>query len=196
MRILAVRHTTPDVAPGECYGQRDVPVATSWESEFNQVCRALTPQLQTPAPLIVTSPLSRCRKLADYLAISLGADRPSRDRRPRSRVVVDPDAAELSFGSWEGLRWDEIPEAELKPWMDDWKHCAAGASGSDGESLPELLLRVQGMMSRYAAEDEMILVTHAGVIRSLAHLLGGISLEDAWQLSLEYGGIREFVDRK
>lgn len=48
MDIYLIRHTTPDVPPGTCYGQSDVDVAASFMDEFS----ALHPKLKhLPEPM-------------------------------------------------------------------------------------------------------------------------------------------------
>ena len=64
MAIFLVRHTAPDIKPGIIYAATNVPVH---EGEFKRVIPLLNAALPENA-LIVTSPLSRCRRLADFLA--------------------------------------------------------------------------------------------------------------------------------
>ena len=52
-KIVWVRHTTPDVIPGTCYGQTDVPLKASFEEEAlrcagQTACRVLRLQGSCP----------------------------------------------------------------------------------------------------------------------------------------------------
>ena len=60
---MLLRHTTPAVAEGTCYGRLDLPLAESFDTEFEALKAAL------PAfGRLVSSPLARCRQLAEQLA--------------------------------------------------------------------------------------------------------------------------------
>jgi alpha-ribazole phosphatase len=63
MEIYLIRHTTPQVESGTCYGQADLDVTETFELEASII------QQHLPAHItqVHSSPLQRCRKLADYL---------------------------------------------------------------------------------------------------------------------------------
>ena len=60
-KIVWVRHTAPDVIPGTCYGQTDVPLKASFEEEASKCAAQLKKYSFQKA---YTSPLSRCTRLA------------------------------------------------------------------------------------------------------------------------------------
>ena len=110
MAIYLVRHTAPDIKPGIMYGASNVPVHAA---EFNRqmpVIDALLPQ----DALVFTSPLSRCRRLADFLSMK-GSGR---------TVIIDPRFIERDLGSWTGKQWEDIPRKEAKAfdanYLDHW----------------------------------------------------------------------------
>ena len=82
MAIFLVRHTAPDIKPGICYGATNVPVH---EAEFARVIPLIDAALPETA-LIVTSPLTRCRRLADFLAMSHNGRQVILDRSEERRV--------------------------------------------------------------------------------------------------------------
>ena len=61
--LYLIRHTTPRIASGLCYGQLDIDVADSFEEEARNVLRYLP-----PLELIIASPLQRTYRLAEHLA--------------------------------------------------------------------------------------------------------------------------------
>ena len=56
MLIHIIRHTTPDIAKGICYGQTDLALASSFYEERE----LLTSKLLDSYDAIYTSPLQRC----------------------------------------------------------------------------------------------------------------------------------------
>ncbi|MDE7397095.1 MAG: histidine phosphatase family protein, partial [Muribaculum sp.] len=81
MKLTLVRHTTPDVARGTCYGWTDLPVASSFSEEAAVVKESLDVARYSR---IYSSPLSRCRELARYCC-------GERD------VILDADLREMNF---------------------------------------------------------------------------------------------------
>ena len=77
MAIYLVRHTAPNIKPGIIYAATNVPVH---DGEFKRVIPLLDAALPESA-LIVTSPLTRCRRLADFLAMN-------RDGSSNERMVI------------------------------------------------------------------------------------------------------------
>lgn len=166
MGVTLVRHTTPDVAPGICYGRTDLDVAASFPAEAAIVAAAL------PAfARVVTSPLMRCAKLADYLGQSSGL-----------APIKDPRLSEMDFGAWEGRAWTDIPRTELDGWAADFLH----ARPHGGESIAMLRARTLEAMGEWLQGGEhTLVVTHAGVIRSA--LSNGDAVE-GFSAQIDFGG--------
>ncbi len=163
-----MRHLRPAVAEGICYGVTDLDLAEGHEAALEGLLERL------PAiTAIATSPLRRCRILAEAIAARHGVT-----------ARADPRLMEMDFGAWEGLAWNEIPRAELDAWAADfWNARAHG-----GESVAQLQARTRAALAEYrAAPGHHLLVTHAGVIK--AALATGPRAED-WPAALAFG---EFV---
>lgn len=168
MEVYLIRHTTPDVAAGICYGQSDLPLAVGYQSELAHTQSLLPESFDS----IYSSPLLRCKTLA----IELEGD-----------AIFDPRLKELNFGEWELKAWKEIPEDQLNPWMEDFVQ----SSPPDGESYQQLYDRVmlfwEGLIKN--EQEKIAIVSHAGVIRAfLSHLLG-MDLKDSFKLQLDYGSV-------
>jgi alpha-ribazole phosphatase len=147
MALTLLRHTTPAIASGVCYGMTDLDVAETFAEEASAVLDALT-----PPDRIVTSPLTRCRKLAEHVAQSHALP-----------VTVDDRLREMDFGTWEGLPWAEIPRAELDHWATDFLH----ARPHGGESVAMLTARVREALAEWDDhQSHALIVTHAGVIKA------------------------------
>jgi alpha-ribazole phosphatase len=162
--LILLRHTRPVGSDGTCYGTTDLPPGPDLANE----ARRLAAQLP-PVARIVTSPLVRCARLAERLAVARGLE-VGRDARLR----------ELHFGSWEGLPWDRVPRAELDLWAADLLH----ARPHGGETVAEMAARVAAALEDHGAPGTLI-VTHMGVIRAA---LAGAGQDGAWEAKVAFGG--------
>jgi alpha-ribazole phosphatase len=169
--LTLVRHTTPDIAPGVCYGQLDVGLAASFPEEAAQALRWVP-----HTDLIVASPLTRAARLAEYLA-----------QAHQSALRLDPRLMEKHFGAWEGRAWDSIARAELDAWAAD----LMGYAPPGGESARHLMSRTEMLMRDLAQlpHDQIALVAHAGVLRAILARLGGIPLAATLAWDLPYGAV-------
>ena len=129
MRLILVRHTRPAVPENVCYGATDLDVASMFEEEAARVIEALPPPER-----LVTSPLRRCRLLAERISAA--------------RVLVPVIDARLRR---DGLRRmggrivGSIPRAELDAWAADFLH----ARPHGGESVHMLRERAGAAVDDY-----------------------------------------------
>ncbi|MEO1000762.1 MAG: histidine phosphatase family protein, partial [Pseudomonadota bacterium] len=127
MGLTLIRHTTPEVPPGTCYGQTDLDLKPGFAEEAEAVLAALP-----PAERLITSPLRRCARLAERIGAARGL-----------LPVPEPRLMEMDFGRWEGVPWDRIPRAELDAWAADFDH----ARPHGGESVAIFAARVEAALS-------------------------------------------------
>ena len=167
MPLYLIRHTRVGCPPGLCYGQLDVPLAASFAKESQAIRDELAREFPNGLPPVWSSPSRRCRALADVLG------EPYR---------IDARLMELNFGAWEGRSWAELDSPEARHWGDHWQ----SAAPPGGESLPELLARLRAFLAEIETGD-VLLITHAGPIRALHHLLLGEPLETAFRRPVGYG---------
>ena len=159
-----MRHPRPQVADGICYGRSDLPLA-----EEAATCAArLRPLLPEGAP-VFSSPLARCRHLAEAL---------------HPAPIFDERLREADFGHWEMQPWDAIDRAALDAWAADPLHYA----GHGGESVAQLQARaVECARAIAACHEEAVLVVHAGIMKVLAGALAGIPAPEWFGFSFAYG---------
>lgn len=168
MRVILLRHTRTLGAEDRCIGRTDLRLADTFEAEAAAILMALPPVRR-----IVTSPLSRCTRLAELIA-----------RERRLPVAVEPRLAEMSFGRWDGLPWDEVPRAEVDAWAADLHN----ARPHGGESVAELAARVAAALVNLGDGD--LVVTHNGVIRAA---LAAAGREGAWEARVPFGSFVEIA---
>jgi alpha-ribazole phosphatase len=167
MELFVIRHTSVSGTSGLCYGQSEVPLADSFDAETAILLQAFS----EPADVIFTSPLERCRRLAERL--------------PAAKRISDDRLKEVFFGEWEGRQWDELPEADVRAWADDFVY----ARPPGGESLISLAARAADFLEELRGQPykRVAVVTHAGFVRCVwAHLLG-IPLSHIFRLDIPYG---------
>ena len=171
MDIYLVRHTTPDVATGVCYGQSDLDVTGSFDIEAQRVRDKIGFLKQQPP--VYASPLQRCAKLANYLA--------------GDNFTTERGLMELDFGDWEMKRWAELPKEEVNHWMADYVNLASPG----GESFQQLKDRVASaidtLVQKHIDEPALLLVVHAGTIRCALSALLEVPLNEVFRYGLDYG---------
>ena len=162
MKLLLIRHTSVDVRPGVCYGASDVPLRDSFCKEAALVKTRLSGYQIDQA---FTSPLSRCKRLAD------------------SRLV------ERNFGAWEGLEYTRIDDPQLQLWYADFVHTRA----TEGESFMDVVGRAKAFLDELKEATPplhtLALFTHGGVITALRFLVEHCSLDHIFDLQVPYGTV-------
>ncbi len=172
MRTLyLIRHTTPDIAPGICYGQLDIGVSAGFGEEAVNVLNWL-PSLD----LIITSPLLRTRKLAEFLA-----------QAHRCEARCEARLMEKHFGAWEGRAWDNIERGEI----DAWAANIIGHTPSGGESAQQLMQRVEDFLLDLAQlpQQSIALIAHAGPIRAILAQFADVPLTNTLNWQIDYGAV-------
>ena len=93
--IYLIRHTTPQVEKGVCYGFTDVEVASSFDDELKEVKRKLR---GIQFSHLYSSPLNRCRQLAENLD---------------KNIIFDNRLKELNFGQMEMIAYSKMDQEWL-----------------------------------------------------------------------------------
>lgn len=169
--LYLIRHTTPHIAPGTCYGQLDIGVAGSFVEEAHEVLRWLP-----PLELIITSPLQRSRRLAEHL-----------NQAQHCELRSDPRLMEKHFGAWEGKAWNDIARNEIDAWAAD----VSGYAPPGGESAQQLMQRMQILLRDVVQlpQQSIALITHGGSIRALLAQIGDVPLADTLSWEMGYGAV-------
>lgn len=169
--LYLIRHTTPQITAGICYGQTDVDVSGGFAEEASRVSAYLP-----PLDLIISSPLLRCQRLADFLA-----------QAQRCEMRCDSRLMEMHFGKWEGNAWHDIAREEIDAWSADTLHYAP----PNGESAQQMTLRMQSMLRDVARlpQRHIALAAHGGSIRAALALLANIPLVQTLSWQIDYGAV-------
>ncbi len=173
MEIYLVRHTETSCEKGICYGQSDVGLAEPFEFAFENILS----QLPSEA-IIFSSPLKRCVALAKHIQNNIKTISYHEDER----------LMEMNFGDWEMKNWNDILPEQLNPWMEDFVNIPA----SNGESFVKLHKRIGDFLSNLASKENnkpIIVVCHAGTIRSILCHHTNLPLKDAFQNKVDFGEV-------
>ncbi|MBO6816081.1 MAG: histidine phosphatase family protein [Rhizobiaceae bacterium] len=156
--MIFLRHPTPDVETGMCYGRTDLDIA---EIGHGQIERAM--ELTPRVTRILASPAIRCRQLATRLA-----------ERDGLEVQFDERLWEMNMGEFEGMMWADIDRRKSEVWFaDPMNHPTPG-----GESFADVQTRV--LKALEAAHMETAIVCHAGVIRATQMAWEGKSFREVF----------------
>lgn len=180
MEIYLIRHTTPGVAKGVCYGQADLDVTETFFSEAATIQQYLPARIEA----VYSSPLQRCKRLAEHLFTG-------------HAIQLQDDLKEINCGKWELQAWDQIPKSEIDPWMNDLINVRIPG----GESYQDVFDRVGHWFKKIITEQQhkenlagTVIVAHGGVIRSILSHITHTPLLDSFKVfSLHYGCVIKIV---
>jgi alpha-ribazole phosphatase len=161
VQIFLIRHPRPLVEDGVCYGQLDVGI-----DDPQPIAARLRSLLPGKVP-VISSPLQRARRLAEVL---------------HPQPQLDARLMEISFGDWEGRRWDDIDCTLLDAWAADVLHFTPPS----GESAAMLQARAVECAAALTGAA-MALVTHSGVMRALLGHWLKLPVGEWSQLKFEFG---------
>jgi probable phosphoglycerate mutase len=117
---------------------------------------------------VYTSPLSRCREMADAVG-----------RRLDVAVTVEAGLREIDHGEWDGRNEDEIaremPDAYRK--YDLHPSYLAAPGGENGYQVAARALPVVGRITEAHPDGRVLIVSHKATIRIMACCLLGIDVD-------------------
>ena len=171
MKLYLTRHTSVDVPKSICYGQTDVPLKDSFESEADIVKQRLN---KIQADAVFSSPLSRCVRLALHCGYE--------DAKLYDRLK------ELNFGDWEMQEWEKVEGND--EWFKDWVNTPT----KNGESFKQMYDRLASFFEELKKEDydNVIIFAHGGIIACAKVYFGEVGFEDAFKTLANYGETVEF----
>jgi broad specificity phosphatase PhoE len=174
--ILFVRHAQTDLAGTFC-GHSDPEVNARGREQISDLIDRLRDE---DIDIVYTSDLRRASSTAAAIAEAFGVECHAR-----------PALRELSFGTWEGLSWEEIEQRDAgyaRRWIANHPMLPA----PDGEAFRDFERRVSNeveFLSTKALEQSIAVVTHAGVLRTVLCSLNNCNQADAWRQTKTYCAI-------
>jgi alpha-ribazole phosphatase/probable phosphoglycerate mutase len=167
--IDLLRHGKP-IGGRRYRGQLDDPLSESGWQEMWYATSA-----ETPWQTIISSPLCRCREFAQQLSKKLSLP-----------ITIDDRLKEVGFGAWEGQ------SAEMLRMQDDailkrFYHDPINNRPANAEPLECFSRRVDEALQTAIQSHQgqhILIVTHAGVIRSALASILGAPLGSMYRLSI------------
>jgi len=186
--LYYVRHGLTDWnAEQRLQGRRDVPLNRDGRAQALR-CGEILRELferdgRAPQDLdYVSSPLVRASETMELMRAALGLQ-PGGYR-------VDARLAEIAFGEWEGLTYEEVlasdPDVVGRRESDKWRFLPPG-----GESYAQLTLRLRAWYETVAADT--VVAAHGGTARALIAHLVIAAPEDATHYSIDQGVVYVFA---
>ena len=171
MQVYVIRHTKVNISSSVCYGQTDVELASSFQTEKEQIHALIDEEFD----IIFSSPLSRCKILAESFS---------------EEIILDDRLKEFNFGDWEMQSWKDIPSDEINPWYADF----VTTKTPNGESMEEMFFRLTQFMDelRNQSHKKVLIVAHGGIIRLLWCYLVQIPIKNAFKIPVDYGEVFQF----
>ncbi len=189
MRIDLIRH-------GECTdqaflrGQTHSILSDHGQQQMFAVLDALTSakpvsktsKIKRPG-LVISSPAKRC---ADFMELYL--------KGATDKLQIWPEFHERDFGVWDGLVYDAI-QAQDPQGLESYLQRPFSFNIPQAESYVEFERRVQSAWDKLLVVtdspgeniEQIVIMTHGGVIRVLLKQLLGLSNEALFQLEIGYG---------
>jgi broad specificity phosphatase PhoE/ribonuclease HI len=179
-RLVLVRHGETALTAGKRYsGRGDVPLSEQGEAQAMAAAARVCGILPDVAA-VVSSPLSRCTRTAELIAVQVGG----------VPVTVVPELIECDFGLWEGLTFAEVRDrwpGEMSAWLESTSVAPPG-----GESFQAVAKRVRaalaGLRAAYPSQS-VVVVSHVSPIKLI--LRDALAASDAFlhRLYLDPAGV-------
>ena len=167
--IDLLRHGEP--IGGKRYrGQIDDPLSEQGWREMRHATSA-----ETPWQAIISSPLKRCRSFAEHLSETLAVP-----------LTVDDRLKEVGFGSWEG-QTGEMLRSQDSEMLKRFYHDPITNRPQGAEPLDQFSQRVDEAMTAIIETHlgkHILVITHAGVIRSVLTTTLGAPLSSMYRFSI------------
>lgn len=172
MKITLLRHTEVDESYHKCYnGHIDIGLSKRGQMQAKLLAKEFA---SSRFDLVYCSDLFRTRAtLAPFVQ--------------KDQAIYTQKLREKSWGKHEGMTFNAIiAEGEIK-----YENFLQWIEALDGEEYSVYVQRVKLFFLEFLTQEnaqDVLVVTHAGIIRVLISLVQEISLEQAFSFDVSYGG--------
>jgi alpha-ribazole phosphatase len=176
--ILFVRHAETDMAGTFC-GHSDPELNASGMNQVNELINRLCTER---VDMVYSSDLRRAYTTGRAIAKAFSVD-----------CHLRSALREIDFGQWEGLTWKEIEQRDetyARRWLAEYPSLAAPGGENFLDFEQRVLEEVDTLSKKMDAKHHCaIVVTHAGVLRTVLRVLHGCSEDGAWERTRSYCSI-------
>jgi len=178
-RLLFLRHAEVEEAYHRVFGGRiDMDISALGREQAVKLAEYVASRFAIDA--IYSSPMRRVRSTLE----------PVLARIPL-QPMVDEDLREVDFGSWTGLRWDQISE-RFGVTAYDWLDSLERGAMPDAEPEEMFRRRLERVLARIQAEHAgktVAVACHGGVIRMALAVLLELPLRKMTHLEIDYASL-------
>ena len=125
---------------------------------------------------IISSPLQRCREFAELVA-----------EEDEIELEINNSFQEIDFGLWEGLSPDKIMKEEAEK-LKSWWQSPTRVTPPEGEDFHEFQARILKSLKQLISDNKgknILLITHAGVIRVILMYVLGMQEENLFRINVD-----------
>jgi len=123
---------------------------------------------------IYSSPLKRAADTAKYIR-----------GMKNTKIIINEDFKEMNFGLWEGMTGDELTKQYPKEY-ENFLQKPQLFKSFGGENFTEFVQRVKrglySVIENNNDKDNILIVAHAVVIKTIMKIVKGYGIEDLWSL--------------
>ena len=178
-RLLFLRHAEVEEAYHRVFGGRiDMAISALGREQAAKLAEYVARRFSLDA--IYSSPMRRVRMTLEPLLA-----------RVPLAPIVDDDLREVDFGSWTGLRWDQISE-RFGVTAYDWLDSLERGAMPDAEPEEMFRRRLERVLARIRAESPgktVAVACHGGVIRMALAVLLDLPLRKMTHLEIDYASL-------
>ncbi len=177
-RLLLVRHGATDrSAKGLCYGKLDIALSQTGRQQAVQTAQLIKP---FKPGFVYSSPRLRAVDTAAAVSYACQLD-----------TLIEQSLAELDFGDFEGLSYQEV-EQRYPDLYKQWMKHPTKVRFPNGESYDQMSTRVIDSMSQLKMKHKgqtIVTVAHGGVNRIVLANVLMLEPEMVFRLDQSYGAV-------
>lgn len=175
--IYLMRHAKPELSEKKhvCIGKKDIPLSQEGKEHAKKLAKYF---LDKNIKNIYSSSLKRAASTAEIIADN------------KMNIIIRDNFSELDVGKWDGLSFDEIKNKYTTEYAqrgtDLENYVIQG-----GESMAMLRKRAISELQNAINESlgNILIVTHAGVIRTIISSIMEIAIDNTFDFKIDYGNI-------
>jgi alpha-ribazole phosphatase len=127
--------------------------------------------------MILSSPLQRCCEFAESLA-----------NEEDLKLHINEQFQEIHFGDWEGCSPDDILQTDAQNLQAWWQSPTRETPprGEDFQDFRSRVLKAFNQLTKKYQDEQVLLITHAGVIRVILMDVLGMQDENLFRLNVDH----------
>ncbi len=176
MKVILIRHG--ECSTGGCYTGRKSTVSLNrlGEKQITEIDINISSEAK-----LYCSALTRAKESAEIICSRFNLNNP----------IIDNRIDELDFGVWEGLNYTQIME-KYSEIANVWYQNPFDVTPPNGEHYRDFIDRIREFWNTICKTDiqEVVIVTHGGVIQVLSTIINRDRLENRWEYNLDRGSYR------